>query len=87
MYEAYEPDDPYNTFTFHNMGTLMRKFRGTEWRITPYMSSGSTHEIQITRPNLRYGGLRTMAVVRVPYAAVDAAHAAEKDPTVEEDKQ
>ncbi len=80
MYEAYEPDDPYNTFRFRDMGTLTRKFRGTNWRVTTGMSSGATHEIQIYRPDPRKpGGRILMAVVRVPYAAV----AAEKDPTVE----
>lgn len=82
MYEAYHRGDPYKTFKFHSMGTLMRRFRGTDWHITPGMSSGATHEIQIYRRNRRGRGKDIVAVVRVPYAAVDAAE--DEDPAVDE---
>lgn len=73
MYEAYRVTDPHQPIRFRDMGTLTRRFKGTDWQITPYMSSGATHEVQILRRNRKAGGHDVVATLRVPYAAVDAA--------------
>lgn len=73
MYEAYDPRAPHTPIRFRSMDTLTRRFGGTDWQITHGMSSQVTHEIRITRPNHKAGGSDVKAVVRVPYAAVDAA--------------
>jgi hypothetical protein len=74
MYQAYEAERPDNTFRFRDMGTLMRKFRGTAWRLNAHMFSGGTHEVEITRPDYRRGNIpRVMARLRVPPEAVHAA--------------
>lgn len=46
MYEAYEPIRPRKVFSFRDMGTPVRRFRGTDWHISEGMSSGATHRVQ-----------------------------------------